>query len=87
MLHHVINWPSALSEAARVLRSGGRFLGYDLTDTRAARLIHRVDRSPHRLIAPAELRDGLAAAGFNDVAVTVAASAHLMRFNATKRGE
>lgn len=87
MLHHVINWLDALSEEARVLRPGGMFVGYDLTDTRAARFIHRVDGSPHLIIAPEELRDGLAVARFTDIAVTAAASAHLMRFRGTKRGE
>lgn len=87
MLHHVIDWLDALTEAARVLRPGGMFVGYDLTNTRAARIVHRVDGSPHRIIAPEELRDGLAVAGFTDIAVTVAARAHLMRFRATKRGE
>ena len=87
MLHHVIDWLDALTEAARVLRPRGMLVGYDLTDTRAARFIHRVDGSPHRIITPEELRDGLAVAGFTDIDVTVAASAHLMRFRATKRGE
>lgn len=87
MLHHVIDWRDALNEAARVLRPGGMFVGYDLTDTRAARYIHRVDGSPHLIIAPQDLRDGLAAARFADIAVTVGASAHLMRFRAEKRGE
>lgn len=87
MLHHVIDWLDALGEAARVLRPGGMLVGYDLTDTRAARFIHRVDGSPHGIIAPEELRDGLAVTGFTDIAVTVAARAHLMRFRATKRGE
>ena len=87
MLHHVIDWQDALTEAARVLRPDGMILGYDLTDTRAARLLHRVDGSPHRIIAPTELRDGLADAGFTDIAIGVAAFAHLMRFRATKRAE
>lgn len=86
MLHHVIRWLDALSEAARVLRPGGMFVGYDLTNTGAARFVHRVDGSAHRIISPEELRAGLAGAGFTDIAVTVAARTHLMRFRATKRG-
>jgi ubiquinone/menaquinone biosynthesis C-methylase UbiE len=86
MLHHVIDWLDALSEASRVLRPGGMFVGYDLTDTKLARAIHRLDGSPHKIIAPIELRDGLSVAGFVDVAVSVSVREHLMRFRATKRG-
>lgn len=84
MLHHVIAWQEALAEAARVLRPGGRFIGYDLTDTRAARLVHRADGSPHRIIAATEMRDGLAAAGLGDVTVDTSVCGHLMRFDAAK---
>lgn len=85
MLHHVIEWLDALAEVSRVLRPGGMFLGYDLTDTRLARLIHRTDGSPHRIIAPSELRDGLAAAGFTEITIRASASGHLMRFRVSKR--
>lgn len=84
MLHHVIEWQKALTEALRVLRPGGTFIGYDLTDTRVARLVHRVDGSPHRIIANAEMRDGLADAGFADITVRTSAHSHLMRFRAVK---
>ncbi|WP_448061800.1 class I SAM-dependent methyltransferase [Cellulomonas hominis] len=84
MLHHVIEWESALTEAARVLRPGGAFLGYDLTDSRLARLTHRVDGSPYRLIDPAELRGGLSNAGFEGVTVEVSFASHVMRFHAAK---
>ena len=84
MLHHVIDWDDGLREAARVLRAGGIFVGYDLTDTRLARLTHRLDGSPHRLISAGEIREALAAAGFGDINVSTAARAHLMRFRATK---
>lgn len=84
MLHHVIAWEEALAEALRVLRPGGTFIGYDLTNTRLARLVHRADGSPHRLIGMAELRGGLAAAGFSDVTVRRSVLSHLMRFRAVK---
>lgn len=86
MLHHVIDWFNAFVEVARVLRPGGMFVGYGLTDTALARLIHRADGSPHRILAPAELSDCLAVAGFGDVSVHMAARAHLMRFRAVRRG-
>lgn len=61
MLHHVGDWEAAVAEAARVLRPGGRFLGYDLRDTAASRLVHRADgirglRSVTRSTMDAELR-------------------------------
>lgn len=56
MLHHVIDWPAALAEIARVLRPGGCLLGYDLVHTAATSALHKLDGSPHRLIDPAEFR-------------------------------
>lgn len=84
MLHHVIAWQEALAEAFRVLRPGGTFIGYDLIDTRLARLIHCADGSPHRIIATSEMREGLSVAGFGDVTVRSSALSHLMRFSAVK---
>ncbi len=84
MLHHVITWQEALREAVRVLRPGGVFLGYDLTDTRAARLTHRIDGSPHHLLSPEDLRAGILDAGFNQAAVDPLAAGHLMLFRAKK---
>lgn len=84
MLHHVIDWEKALVEAARTLRQGGLLVGYDLTSTALARLVHRLDGSPHRIISPVELTQGLDAAGLKDVAVSVSAHGHVMRFSAAK---
>ncbi len=60
MLHHVIEWETALDEAFRVLRPDGILLGYDLHDTRTVEWIHRLDRSPHRLIKTDEVHPALA---------------------------
>ncbi|MFC5175102.1 class I SAM-dependent methyltransferase [Nocardioides taihuensis] len=84
MLHHVIDWTDALTECARVLRPGGALVGYDLTDTRAARLLHRLDGSPHRIVAAAELRAGLARVGLAEVDVRSSLAGHLMRFRAVR---
>ena len=84
MLHHVVHWVDALSEIARVVKPGGIFLGYDVTNTRLARWTHRVDRSPHHILTPDDLRDGLTGAGFIDATVGPSARGHLMRFHARK---
>lgn len=82
MLHHVIDWRDALVEVARVLRPGGTVVGYDLMDRLTARIVHLADRSPHRLLAPDDLADGLAAAGFTAVEVDTAAGGTVARFRA-----
>ncbi len=82
MLHHVIDWRDALVEVASVLRPGGTLVGYDLTDRRTARIVHLVDRSPHRLLASGELADGLDAAGFTAVQIDTAALGTVTRFRA-----
>lgn len=56
MLHHVIDWEKALAEAVRVLRPGGRLLGFDLLDSRSMHWLHRTERSPHRMMRWDELR-------------------------------
>jgi SAM-dependent methyltransferase len=43
MLHHIGRWEAAVGEAVRVLRPGGRFVGYDLVDTLVSRAIHHAD--------------------------------------------
>ena len=86
MLHHVIDWVDALAETTRVLKPGGVLIGYDLTNTRLARAIHRADGSPHRIIAADELADGLAVTGFTDVTIDHSWRSHLMRFHAHRPG-
>ena len=54
MLHHIIDWETAVAEIARVLRPDGLFVGYDLVRTPLATAFHRADRSPFRLINPDE---------------------------------
>lgn len=82
MLHHVIDWEAAITELARVVRPGGVIAGYDLTAGRAAELLHKLDRSPHRLFPPADLRQQLLAVGCRDVEVSVSLGV-VVRFRGT----
>ena len=83
MLHHVVQWERAFAEAARMLRPGGRLIGYDLLGDGAGRILHRREQST-RLMRHVELRqllDGLAPVG----AVTKPAFGGLVaRFTAQK---
>jgi SAM-dependent methyltransferase len=83
MLHHVIKWEEALTEAHRVLRPGGLFLGYDLLDRCVPRLIHKLDGSAHRLFSLDEVIRGLRAAGFTHTTISPAAFGVWARFRAT----
>lgn len=82
MLHHVIDWERAVAEAARVLRPAGLLVGYDLVQSAPARVLHRFDRSPHRLATASDLREQLSAVGFTDVKVTTSLAGTVARFRA-----
>jgi SAM-dependent methyltransferase len=84
MLHHVIEWEKAMSEIARVLRPGGLLAGYDMVDSVLCRAVHRLDRSPHRLVPAAALDARLRADGFTDVRVDPALASNVARFTARK---
>lgn len=86
MLHHTIQWPEVLAEASRVLRPGGSIIGYDLTDSRLALLIHRVDRSKHRMIPPDDLTTQLQRLEFAAIRVEPALAGLVMRFRALRPG-
>jgi ubiquinone/menaquinone biosynthesis C-methylase UbiE len=86
MLHHIIDWERAVAEVARVLRSGGVFVGYDLTRTRLASLFHRLDGSPHRLLAPDDFRAECARNGLT-ISLRSRFIGHVMQFVAHKNTE
>jgi SAM-dependent methyltransferase len=83
MLHHVINWEQALGEAGRVLRPGGTVFGYDLVDSWPARILHRLDGSPHRLATADAIRDRLIELGLHDVRAGSSLGGLVTRFSAS----
>lgn len=86
MLHHVIEWDTALAEAVRVLRPGGRLIGYDMLDTLPVRLIHLGERDSARPQRPGPLRAALGRLPVTDVQTRTALGGAVMRFAARKAG-
>lgn len=81
MLHHVEDRPAALGEAARVLRSGGRLVGYDLTRWGPAAWWRRGASIDHDLATRDELAADLIEAGFVDVRVNPTIAGVVARFS------
>ncbi len=86
MLHHVGRWEQAVTEAARVLRPGGVFVGYDLASHPLAKAIHRIERAQHLtcLGKPDELRAALISSPFTDISVEVKVVGLLVKFRAER---
>lgn len=84
MLHHTIEWERVVADAVRVLKPGGRLVGYDLPDSRAGRWVHVLTRSKVRMIAPDDLRRELGSLGLSDVAVDAVPGTGAFRFSATR---
>jgi SAM-dependent methyltransferase len=84
MLHHVGNLSGALGECARVLCPGGLMIGYDLTRSGPAALIHRNGHAGHDLASSDELRSVLADTGFGAIRVATGLGGLVARFSARK---
>jgi ubiquinone/menaquinone biosynthesis C-methylase UbiE len=84
MLHHVGDWPGAVAEALRVLRPGGRFVGYDALEGPFARLLHCGEGDNVRLMRRGQLEAELAGLPGTEVEVSNSCTGLVVRFSVTK---
>lgn len=84
MLHHVGAWERALAEVRRVLRPGGRLIGYDLLDTVPIRLMHLGHGPGTRLLRHPQLDAELRRLGFGNVTTRPGLGGLVVRFAASK---
>jgi ubiquinone/menaquinone biosynthesis C-methylase UbiE len=82
MLHHTMAWEQALREAVRVLRPGGRLIGYDLLASRPFELLHQAERASHRMIRPGEIEAAIRSLSVDDVQIRVGRGGFVVRFRA-----
>jgi len=80
MLHHTVEWKTALAEAVRVVRPGGHVVAYDLLATRPVRMLHRNDGDHIRLMHLDDLRAHVATLPVDDVAITPGLGGLVVRF-------
>jgi SAM-dependent methyltransferase len=84
MLHHVGDWEGAVREALRVLRPGGRFVGFDALEGPLERLLHCGEGDNVRLMHRGQLEAVLAGLPARDVRIRNSFTGWVVRFNATK---
>lgn len=84
MLHHVPAWPDAVAQAVRVLRPGGRLIGYDPLDGAFTRLVHIAERHTTKMLHPGQLEAQLDRLAVTKVRVNAAVHGTVIRFSATK---
>jgi SAM-dependent methyltransferase len=84
MLHHVGDWQRAVREALRVLRPGGRFVGYDALDALPVRLLHWGEGDNVRLMRRGQLEAEFAGLPGTEARVSNSPTGLVVRFNVTK---
>ncbi len=84
MLHHVVRWETALTEAVRVLRPGGHLTGYDILDTPLVRLLHLAEGGQVRLMRVGELAAELRRLPLTGVGVRLSLAGQVARFRAER---
>lgn len=84
MLHHVPAWQDAVAQAVRVLRPGGRLIGYDPIEGALTRLVHIAERHTTRMLHPGQLEEHLDRLPVTNVCVRPAVGGIVIRFSATK---
>jgi ubiquinone/menaquinone biosynthesis C-methylase UbiE len=84
MLHHTIEWETALAEAVRVLRPGGRLVGYDLLSNAPMRALHRTDGEHQRIMRLPELRAAVDGLPVDHAVITPGLGRFVVRFSIRK---
>lgn len=84
MLHHVPAWQDAVAQAVRVLRPGGRLIGYDPLEGALTRLVHVTERHTTKMLHPGQLDTRLNRLAVTNVRVNPAVRGTVIRFSATK---
>lgn len=84
MLHHVPAWQDAVAQAVRVLRPGGRLIGYDPLEGALSRLVHVAERHTTKMLHPGQLEAQLDRLAVANVRVNPAVRGTVIRFSATK---
>lgn len=85
MLHHVLDWESAIGESLRVLKPGGWLIGYDILESRLFQFLHRLEGAHVRPMRTRELSVALESLPTDLAILMKAGGAPLLRFRVRKR--